>query len=112
TRRGLHEPQLLVAVARRADVLEVARADEEIVAVREVVHAKKSRVAEVAGEQARHVRREVDLERVAEALRHEGDALAVGRPDGALAEAGEARDVRRGMVLGAAGATRLRAGAS
>ena len=49
-----------------------------------------------------------DLECVAEALRHERDARAVGRPDSALAEAGELGDVRGEMLLGSARTLRLR----
>ena len=105
---GLHDPHLLIAVARRADVLELARADEEVVAVGQVVDAQEAGVAEVAGEQSRQPRVQIDLERVAEALRHEGDALAVGRPHGALAEAGELGDLRREMLLGRTRPERLR----
>jgi hypothetical protein len=99
TRAGRHHPHLLIVVARRADVLEVARADKEVVAVRQVMHAKESGVTEVAGEQSSQPRLQVDLERVTEALRHEGDATAVRGPDGALAEAGEACDPSGELIL-------------
>ena len=44
--------------------IEVARADEEVVSVREVVHAQKPRVAEVSREQSRQPCADVDFEGV------------------------------------------------
>src|SRR5262249_35501924 len=80
--------------------------DQEEVAVWQVVHAQEAGVQEVAGQQARQLRAEVDLEGVAEALAHERDARVVGRPGRALAEAGELDDVRRQLLLGIAGLLR------
>ena len=91
------------------DVSEVARADEEIISIGQIVHAQKSSVSEMAGEKSRKARREVDLERVAEALFNECDSRSVRRPDGPLAEAGKLRDLWRQMVLGRAARPRLRA---
>jgi hypothetical protein len=51
---------------------------------------------------------QVDLEGVAEALLHEGDAPVVGRPGRALAEPGELGDVRRQRLLGIARLLALR----
>lgn len=66
---------------------------------------------EVAGDQAGEARLQVDLEGVLEALGDEGDALAVGRPGGALAEAGELGDVRWQVLLGRARLLALGGGA-
>ena len=48
------------------------------------------------------LRRDVDLEDVAEALLHEDDALVVRRPGGALAEMRQPDDVRREALFGTA----------
>ena len=92
------DPHLLIPPARRPDIGERARADQEVVAVRQILHAQEARMR-IVREQPDGPRRQVDLERVAEALRHERDPPPVRRPGRAFPEPRQVRDVGRQMVF-------------
>src|SRR5215475_2324731 len=98
----LQHPHFLVARTSGPDVVERPRADQEEVAVGQILDAEESFVEEMTGQQADHPGLKINLERVAEAFAHKSDALAVGRPRGPLAEAGQLNDVGRQILFRAA----------
>ena len=95
-------PHLLVAVSRRVGIGKRARADEEIVAVRQELNTQEAWMW-IVREQPDDVRLQLELVRVPEALLHEGDPRAVRRPRRALAEPRQARDVGRQVIFGRTG---------
>src|SRR5262245_2569970 len=104
---SLQHPHLLVARASGPDVVECSRADQEEVAVRQILDAQESFVGEMTCQQADHPGLKINLERVAEAFAHKRDALAVGRPRGPLAKSGQLSDVGRKIFLRVAALFRL-----
>ncbi len=104
------EPQLVVSPAAAAQVHETLRSDQEEVRAGQVHDAQEGRARDGAGEAADRARLEVDHERVAEALRHEGHAPVVGREVGPLAEVGQHLHVRRQAIERAVGASTPRCG--
>src|SRR5215510_1083336 len=103
----LQYPHFLVARAGGADVLERPRADQEKVAVGQILHAEESFVEEMTGQQADHLSLKINLERVAEAFAHKRDALAIGRPRGPLAKSGQSSNAGRRIFLRGAALFRL-----
>src|SRR3954464_12166659 len=100
-RVSLENPHLLIARPRRRNVRKGPRANEEVVAIWHELHAQEPRM-HVMGEEADVARGDLHLVRIAEALFHEGNALAVGRPRRPLAEVREPRHPFRQLVLRAA----------
>src|SRR5262245_6066437 len=95
----LQHPHFLVARTSGPDVVERPRADQEEVAVRQILDAEESFVEEMTGQQADHPGLKDDLECVAETLAHKSDALAVRRPRSALAKSGQLSDAGRRIFL-------------
>src|SRR5438045_2071315 len=83
----------LAATPRRADVCAGSRPDQKKTAVGHVSDAEEARVLEGPRHQAARARGQIAREGVPEAPAHEADAIVVGGPGGALAQAGELGDL-------------------
>ena len=101
--RRAQEPHLLVAVARGADVGEGARADQEVVAVRQVVDAQEAGVAEWPASAAGSAFVATSTTKASpKLLAMKAMRLPSGDHEARSPNAGELMDVRRQVVLGVA----------
>jgi len=84
----LHDPHLLFSGPGGADVGEFSGADQEKVSVGQILNSQKTLMLEMASEQPAQLGFEIDFKGIPKTFAHESDALAIGRPGGALSESG------------------------
>jgi len=92
------EPELVVACAADVDILEVVRANQDVVAGHQVHHAQECRPRHIARQALNDARLQVDDHRITKALGHERHTLVIRRNVRPLAEMGQHLNGRREIV--------------